>query len=140
MQGREALKTLEQQLAAYAYEKVKERLNEKKELRDKYGIWCVGTGQLVRNCGLAQALAFLESKGAKNDAFKWLLCDLNDTPGLPNREGSLLDRVTTNYDVADYVFATQRIQRVLVYFKRFAVSVLGADPTTREEGEGDSEE
>lgn len=134
------MRSLEQQLAAYAYEKVNQRVSAQKADRDKYGIWCVGSGQLVRNCGLAQALAFLESKGAKHDAFKWLLDDLKDTPGLPGGNGTLLDRATNTYDVANYVFASQRIQRVLVYFKRFAVSVLGVDPTTREEGEGDSEE
>lgn len=130
------MRTLDQQMAAYAFQKVSAHENASKSLRDKYGIWCKGLPGLIQQCGLAQAIAFLESKAARttdpgHEAFQWLLQDLWQVPGLDAVPS--LEVYIRQCPVSDYILATRRIQLALVFFKRFSESVLDFDPSSEEE-------
>jgi CRISPR-associated protein Cmr5 len=130
------MKSVNQQLLAHAYQKVKARDSEPEEAKKKYGIWCHNLPGLISVSGLAQAIAFMESKmeskKGKDDGFKFLLEDLKGIPGVA--VGELKD-VVIHADVAQYMFYTQRIQQALVFFKRFAVSILKV-----ESGDQDTEQ
>lgn len=115
-------------MSAYVYERVVQREKASASFKKKYGVWCQGLPGLVRQCGLAQAVAFLEAKSKRDndsdrEAFRWLLEDLKDVPGI--KAGGSLQSHVQSVGSAEYLMATRRIQMALVYFKRFAESVLG---------------
>lgn len=125
--------TLQQELLSHAYGKITGRATEDGGAKKTYGIWCHNLPGLIAVSGLAQATAFLDSKKDK-PGFGWLLDDLGSVPGLPGT-GSVLNRVRTA-STPEYMLMTQRIQAALVYYKRFAESILGVskeEATDRED-------
>lgn len=119
--------TVEQELMAKVHAKVNARTQLGGEAKKKYGIWCHNLPAMIAQCGLAQAVAFMDSKRADaKPGFGELLADLQAVPGLPPvAQNQSFVQAVASWSTADYLFATDRIQRALVYFKRFAISVLG---------------
>jgi len=74
---------------------------------------------LIRTAGLAQALAFVDSRDVK--ILKTLLDDIAQTVGL-NRL-TLLQR-SREAELSAYMHLTQQVLTALLWFKRFAQSVL----------------
>jgi CRISPR-associated protein Cmr5 len=99
--------------------------------RQKYGSMAHKLPILIRTAGLAQALAFVESRGS--DEHKKLLEHLAAVVNEPN----LLERSRTA-ELADYMRLTRNVLAALAWYKRFAQSVLGVAPG--EEAEGASSE
>lgn len=113
-------------------------------LQESYGRLCHNFPILVLQCGLCQAVAFSKSKSVEKaseplgKAHALLLQHL----------GSLLKSVDARIDLSDpveqirtadaimYMLYTRRVLSTWVYFKRFAVSILGVkggdDDRTRE--------
>lgn len=107
-----------------AYELVESISHKTKDVKDAYGTLCHSFPILVRQCGLAQALAFSESKKdgstAVAQAHKILLEHVQSILGLttdPVRQIQQDDALT-------YIYRTRRILTIWIYFKRFAVSIL----------------
>jgi len=97
--------------------------------RQKYGSMAHKLPVLIRTAGLAQALAFVDSRGS--DEQKRLLEHLAAVVNEPK----LLERSRTA-ELADYMRLTRNVLAALVWYKRFAQSVLDVDPTATAEGGG----
>jgi len=114
------MKTRQQEYAADVYARV-EQVAEAD--RKKYGSMALQMPSLVRTAGLAQALAFLDSR--KEEAHKQLLTDLAATLEKPTGAALCTDARTA--DLMPYMHLTQRVMDALDWYKRFAQSVLGAE-------------
>lgn len=123
------LQSRSQRFAEDVFGKVKQvqtdNLDEK-----KYGAMSHKLPVLIRTAGLAQALAFVEARGAKEIEAQRLLSDLAAVVGKPN-----LASCSRTASLREYMFLTQQSLEALLWFKRFAQSVLKV-----ESGEGDNEE
>lgn len=121
------MQTLEQRLLKCSYDCVKAHIGEDKKACEKYIIWTKSLGSMIQSSGLAQAMAFLEAKAAKNadDAlgFKWLKDDLSQEP-IVGQHGKDIAEVAKSAAAIDYAALTQRAMLALVYFQRFAESLL----------------
>ena len=124
------VQTREQQFAAKIYDQVvKIKLNE--EQAKGYGAMSHKLPILIHTAGLAQALIFVEARGKQEH--RQLLQDLATTVGKNNRE-TLLERAR-NAQLDEYMLLTQHVMDALLWYKRFAQSVLGIDATTASEEE-----
>ena len=108
------MQTRDQKYALDVYKRVSQ---VKKEDRDSYGGMAHKLPILIRTSGLAQALTYVESRG--NPAQKQLLSDLAATLQTPN-----LTTTAITAQLADYMYLTQQTMAALLWYKRFAQSVL----------------
>lgn len=124
------MKTLNQQWANKILEQV-EKVPKDKTYRQKYGSMSHKLPVLVRTAGLVQALSFVEARG--ESAHHQLLTDLATILGHENDKDALLTRVyKANLD--EYMYLTQRVLAALLWYKRFAQSVLGVEAGTEDTG------
>ena len=86
----------------------------------KYGGLTHELPVLIRSAGLAQALAFMESR--RDEACNQLLTDLAVAIGLPN--GTTLVSQSRAVDLPEYMWLTRQTLAALRWYKRFAQSVL----------------
>jgi CRISPR-associated protein Cmr5 len=70
-----------------------------------------------------QALAFVDTRGKESQ--KRLLQDLAETVGKPD-SASLLKRARES-EISEYMLLTQHVLDALLWYKRFAQSVLGVE-------------
>jgi len=97
--------------------------------RQKYGSMAHKLPILIRTAGLAQALAFVDSRGS--DEQKKLL----DHIAAVVNEPDLVARSRTA-ELADYMRLTRNVLAALLWYKRFAQSVLGVEAGEEAEGGG----
>lgn len=106
--------------------------DKNKELSDGWGRWAHKLPILIRQAGLAQALAFAEAKGKAGG--ERLLDDLAQALGdrvqldAPSREALL--KASRTWELAKYQLLTREVLATLVWCKRFAQSVLDVDATS----------
>ena len=95
----------------------------------QYGAMAHQLPVLVRTAGLAQALAFANSR---KEPHRELLGHL---AAVVNEENvnQLLAR-SRSAELAEYIYLTERVLSALTWYKRFAQSVLNVSPTTDPEG------
>ncbi|SRR6266487_5187125 len=126
------MQTRDQIYAADAYKRVSKVKKEGKEYYGSYGSMAHKLPLLIRTAGLAQALSFVESKGKKTGAYEQLLKDIAETIG---KKDVLQDRAR-NADLSEYILLTKQVMDALLWYKRFAQSVLDIDAcdATLEEG------
>ena len=119
--------TRTQQYAAQIFEQVSHVTDAE---RQKYGSMAHKLPVLIRTAGLAQALAFVDSRGS--DEQRQLLEHIAQVVS----EEDLLRR-SRESELADYMRLTRNVLAALVWYKRFAQSVLhvelGADDAGEEE-------
>jgi len=117
------MKTRDQEYASTAVKKVsavKANLNDGD--RNRYGAMAHQLPILIRSAGLAQALAFLETRDT--EGHKQLLIDLAATVGLPN---TLVQRARVA-PLEEYMHLTRQVMAALLWYKRFAQSILDVKP------------
>jgi CRISPR-associated protein Cmr5 len=111
-----------------------------KDLPDhkKYGSMAYALPILVRTAGLAQALAFVTTRGKnkENNPYDRLLDHLAEVVGEPNR-GSLLKK-SREAGLQEYMYLTRRTMLALKWYKRFAESVLEVTSTDQPDEGGES--
>jgi len=97
-----------------------------------YGSLCHRLPALVRRNGLCQTLAFLNAKKDTkgNDAHELLLQHLATQLGVAR--GDVLTSVGTA-PLPLYMQQTRTVLSALIYYKRFAVSILHVDSTDEDE-------
>lgn len=129
------MQTRDQRLATEVYnrvEQVKEKYpDEKTPYRKEYGSMAHNLPVLIRTAGLAQALAFVQARG--KDAHKDLLNDLAEVMG--KSDGKALAEKSRTVNINEYMFLTQQALAALLWYKRFAQSVLKVE--AGDEGEED---
>lgn len=141
--------TLEQAFAKKIYDEqikpLKEQLDRAKRVKDQspeahrrfeeiqqkinqYGGMAHKLPVLIRQAGLVQALAYVAARG--KPGAKQLLEDLAQVLGYKNDDALL--RESRNANLLEYMHLTRKAAVSLTWYKRFAQSVLGVEPT--EEG------
>lgn len=118
------MRTREQEYARDVFDRVGkfgEKHTKGSPERKKYGSMAHKLPVLVRTAGLAQALAFVWSRG--DDAQEQLLKDLAATVGY---QGNLDDFLKQSRNLAfyEYMRLSQKVMAALLWYKRFAESVL----------------
>jgi CRISPR-associated protein Cmr5 len=122
------MKTLEQEFAGKIYQQVAQYKQkypkEDDPARKKYGSMAHKLPILVRTAGLAQALAFVDSRG--KDEHKELLQHLAQVTVNANVDEFL--RQSREADLPTYIYLTRKTMLALKWYKRFAQSVLKIEP------------
>lgn len=114
--------TREQKRAKSAFERVSKHKERPQDWRDQYGGMAHKLPVLVRQAGLAQALAFVESRG--KDAHRALLEDLAQSLELSKAD---LLRQSREAKLGEYLRLTREALAVAQWYKRFAQSVLDVE-------------
>lgn len=114
--------TREQKRARSAFERVSQHRGKEASWRDQYGGMAHKLPVLVRQAGLAQALAFVESRG--KEAHRVFLEDLAQTLGLSKNE---LLKQSREAQLSQYLRFSREVLAVAQWYKRFAQSVLDVE-------------
>ncbi len=133
------MRTVHQRLAADIYGRVIEiRDHHDESFCKKYGTMAHKLPVLLHTAGLMQAIAFVQAKGTKNDAWKQFLNDLAHTlePSRPDYDGEKLLEEARRAEIGSYILLTRRVSNALLWYKRFAESILNVDQGHESE-EGD---
>ncbi len=131
------MQTRDQKLAVKVFQKVeklqREYPDENSIERKKYGAMAHKLPVLIRTAGLAQALGFLDAKSKKESEAmnKRLLEDLASTLGQSSTQLLSQSRGENNQSLGDYLRLTQETLAALLWYKRFAQSVLGVEQGER---------
>lgn len=89
----------------------------------RYGVMSHKLPILIRTSGLVQALAFVASR--KETIYQDFLRDLASTMGFKDKEA--LFHAARTSKLQHYMLLTQRILDALIWYKRFAQSILKVD-------------
>lgn len=119
--------TREQKRAKSAFGRVVQYQSKEKSWRDQYGGMAHKLPVLVRQAGLAQALAFVESRD--KDAHRALLADLAQTVGLAK---DALLKQSREAPLGEYLRLTREVLAIAQWYKRFAQSVLDVEAGAEE--------
>ncbi len=96
--------------------------------RQKYGSMSHKLPLLIRTAGLAQAFAFMQAK--QETAYDDMLNHLAETVAWPGATtGDSLVTKSRNEYLDGYILLTRRVSAALIWYKRFAESVLDVKPT-----------
>lgn len=113
--------TRDQKYAIDAHQRVLQRVGEAEA--KSYGVMAHKLPILIRNAGLAQALAFVCARGKSIQ--KFLLDDLAATIGKKDK-AALLEAARTA-ELVEYILLTKQIMHALLWYKRYAQLELGVD-------------
>jgi len=116
------MQTREQIFAAKVYKQVSKMKPSSDEAKS-YGSMAHKLLILIRTAGLAQALSFVDARGKENGPTHRLLDDLAFTVDKGNRKALLAS--ARNAHLSEYMLLTQHVMDALLWYKRFAQSVLG---------------
>lgn len=124
------MQTREQRYATTVYAQVVKIKDEQSQKIDpkKYGSLCHQLPVLIRTAGLVQALAFVEAR--KKDLGMRLLADLSKSVGVKS-----IVNESRAASLGNYMLLTQKTLDALLWYKRFAQSVLDVNPEDRVEEE-----
>lgn len=126
------MRTRSQEYANAVYEQVSEidqQYDEKdpvkKKFRKQYGSMAHKLPVLVRTAGLAQALAYVEARGkeAHQELLNHLTDTLQQTSAFDIKKGSLAKQ-SREADIGEYMHLSEQVITALLWYKRFAQSVL----------------
>ena len=123
-----AIQTRDQEYAVDAFNRVKTVKPLPRTACDRYGSMAHKLPILIRTAGLAQALAFVIARG--KGEHKRLLKDLALT--LKQQNGENLAETAMNAALSEYIYLTQQALAALLWYKRFAQSVLDVQPGIEE--------
>lgn len=101
-----------------------------------YGGLCHRVPVMILTCGLQQTLAFIDAKSIGTDdranAYRAIRSHLTvilqqSQMGIVINEGQVLSEVVAILPTEKYAMATRLLRPALVFYKRFAVSILKVD-------------
>lgn len=116
-------KTRDQWMAETVYQKIAPLKAHEAEAK-KYGSLAHKLPVLIKTAGLTQALAFVEARGGEEG--KTLLTHIAQV--VNQKDLDTLQKAVRTAELQAYIRLTQEILAALVWFKRFAQSVLKVDP------------
>lgn len=109
-----------------------------KEYADSYGSMAHKLPVLIRSAGLAQALAFVEARG--KEAHKDLMDHLAQVVLNESADGAQLAMKSRDtQQLSEYMYLTHEAMAALVWYKRFAQSVLDVDASEANDEEDEAE-
>lgn len=118
--------TREQRYAMDTHKKVSnfyEKHQDNETERRRYGSMCHKLPILIHTSGLAQALTFVETRD--KEAQQQMLDDLAATVG--QTDGSELAQLARELPLNDYMLLTRQVLSALLWYKRFAQSILDVE-------------
>lgn len=124
------MQTRNQELATKVFrqiETLQRDFRDDAKQQKKYGTMAHKLPVLIRTAGLVQALGFVDAKAQGSGGLMngRLLDDLTATLGIANRTDLL--RQSREASVTNYLRLTQQALAALLWYKRFAQSVLGVE-------------
>jgi CRISPR-associated protein Cmr5 len=137
------MQTRDQRYAISVYQQVQTIKDNFKNDYRKYGVMCHKLPILIHTAGLAQALAFVASR--KGEIYCRFLNDLTHTlkssqigkdVAASPKKGQDIAQQAREADLSEYMRLTQQVMAALVWYKRFAQSILGVDASESDEQEG----
>ncbi len=119
------MQTRNQEIASDVFERVQKL--EKNEKKKQYGSMAHKLPVLIQTAGLVQALSFVQAKSTSKGGkiLETLLNDLAQTLEFTN--GDALVSASRNAELSKYMYLTKRSLAALLWYKRFAQSVLGVE-------------
>lgn len=119
------MQTRNQTIAADVFNRVKYLENNPK--KKQYGSMAHKLPILIQTAGLVQGLSFVQAKSTSNSGriLETLLNDLAQT--LEFTDGNALVSASRNAELSKYMYLTKRCLAALLWYKRFAQSVLGVE-------------
>lgn len=128
------MQTLDQRYSAQICEQVLE-IKKKPELEyKKYGAMSHKLPILIHSAGLLQALEFVNTR---EEIHQLLLQDLAHTLGKPDRKTFL--EAVRGANLRTYMLLTRQTLNALLWYKRFAQSILDVEASDTVSTEGDSQ-
>lgn len=115
------MQTRDQKYAVKALKHVSDYKDKPEKERNQYGGMAHKLPILIHTAGLAQALEFVNSRG--KDPHKQLLADLGQTLDC----GDLPHKVRSTSSLHDYMQLTYQVRQALLWYKRYAQSILDVD-------------
>ena len=122
------MQTRDQEMAAAVYSRVQAFAHHSQpadENRSKYGSMAHKLPVLIRTAGLAQAFAFANTRKPPQRA---MLRDLAAVLGYESADA--LTTRSREASLQEYIWLTQRSLAALLWFKRYAQSILNVDGAT----------
>lgn len=125
------MKTVDQELAAAVYGAVCQRVNMSQAEKEDYARWAKNLPGFVAQSGLVTALAYYGQKATKTKpGIQNLLDDLRSVlysqRFVSQDQGDFAEQVS-QMDVLDAILLQDAIDRAVVFFKAFSLSVLNVD-------------
>jgi CRISPR-associated protein Cmr5 len=119
------MQTRNQTIAADVFARVQKL--EKDPKKKQYGSMAHKLPVLIQTAGLVQALSFVQAKSTSKSgkALEILLNDLAQTLEFAN--GQALVSESREAELSKYLYLTKRCLAALLWYKRFAQSVLGVE-------------
>lgn len=127
------IQTLEQEVAEKVYGKValfEENHPQGSAKRNQYGGMAHSLPILIRTAGLAEAVAFVQSRDKTHGSVA-LLNDLGQVVSAKSADD--FAEQSRKADLQEYMYLTHRALQALKWFKRFAQTVLDV-PVTQDDG------
>jgi CRISPR-associated protein Cmr5 len=119
--------TLRNNIAQTVYLRISLLATKDATFRTRYGSLAHRLPVLIRTAGLAQAIAFVSVRG--KDEGQQLLRDVAHSLGMTDEQLATKSRTAP---MLEYMRLTQRTLGTLVWYKRFAQTVLGVDAAQAE--------
>ncbi len=123
------MQTLDQQYANSVLTQVLAVKQEQESEYKKYGAMAHKLPILIHTAGLLQALEFVNTR---EDIHRCLLRDLAHTLGHPDREAFL--QAVRGANLKTYLLLSRHTLAALLWYKRFAQSVLEVEASEKETG------
>lgn len=117
------MRTRSQEMAEKVFSKVQTYSNKEKSKQTEYGSMAHKLPILIHQAGLAQAVEFVKTRD--KDAHKDLLRHLGETLGYGDTEK--FAEKCRKAELLEYIHLTNRALDALIWYKRFAKSVLGVE-------------
>lgn len=114
------MQTRDQRYAMSAYDRV--LAVQGKPGYERYGSLAHTLPVLIHRAGLAQALTFVDARIKEGDIARQILGDIAETIDLENAR-TLLERARRAH-LSEYMLLTQQVLAALLWYKRFAQSLL----------------
>jgi CRISPR-associated protein Cmr5 len=108
---------------------------QNKEYCEKYKSMAEKLPALIRTAGLAQALAVVEAKALKEPAWGDLLDHLATTVGYADKKALSAASRSPQSTLGAYARLTTRVLEALLWYKRFAQSLLSVQPASAAQSE-----
>jgi CRISPR-associated protein Cmr5 len=114
--------TLRNNNAQAVYQRISLLATKDETFRTRYGTLAHRLPVLIRTAGLTQAIAFVSVRG--KDEGQQLMRDVAHSMGMTDEQLATKSRTAP---VLEYMRLTQQMLSILVWYKRFAQTVLGVE-------------
>lgn len=126
----------DQQRAVLAHRHVQEVAEQEPAFQKKYGTICHKAGILVHNAGLAAALHFIATRHeGQRKLLEHLAEQLSEVDLVKKAKVDALLRATREASPSTSRALTREVQRCVLWYRRFAKTILNVDAADEDDGD-----